>query len=207
MSEPTDIRVELATMLAQVDQAIAITAEEMGATQAYLGQLYDKANEAHDEQSLVLIDDAWKHIQAVAEQNAALTFQVIASGNMTQTALQEAKTEREARVDLEDAIERNDEDHPRLRDFAETLREAAREDFEEYMADDIWPEAMSEAYEEIRDEVNNRIENLTGCGWKAASAFLSILMGRRAQFTPLQSEMFTELLMTFVAQIEAENHE
>lgn len=202
MSELQDIRVELATMLAKVDDATVITTEEMGQVQDHLGQLWEQTENvagAHE-----LISQTWEHVQAIAEQNAALTFQVVASGNISQAALAETKIEREARQDLEDAIDAEDEDHPRLRDFAESIRDAAREDFEEYMADDIWPEAMAEAFEEIRDEVNNKIENLTGCGWKAASAFLSIIMGRRAQFTPLQAEMFTELLMTFVSQIEAE---
>lgn len=196
MSEPTDIRVELTNLLSQVDQSTAITTEEMGAVQAYLGQLYDKANESHDEQSLVLIGEAWTHIQTVAEQNSALTFQVIASTNMTQTALQEAKTEREARVDLETALEESDESDPRLQEFAETIRQDEREYVEENIAEWAYSDAMEVAFDETHSEFSSMIQTITGCDWRAAHGFLDVLYGN-VKATEYQVEMFKELMADF----------
>lgn len=205
MSEqPVDIRVELNNMLSVVDGSITMTREQMEAIGDNLQPLWGKAHDAGDEESVAMITDIWNRANALVEANASLAFQVVATGNIAAAAIQESKAYQERLGELEDAIDAVDEDHPGLRDYAESIRESAREDYQDFMQEDVWPEAMAEAYEEIRDEVNNKIENLAGCGWKAASAFLSIIMGRRAQFTPLQSEMFTELLLTFVAQIESE---
>lgn len=202
MSEPVDVRTELAKLLSDVDQATAITRDEMQAAENYLGQLWDQTQ--GDESAHALITQTWDHVKAIAEQTSALTFQVVAGGNMTHTALQEAKAEREARVNLEFAIETGDESHPKLRDFAEMIREDAKEEYEEWMAEDGWPEAMAEAYEEIRGEMVERIQRLTGCGLGAASRYLSVIMGRRVQFTDYQAEMFAAFIDSFEEIVRAE---
>jgi hypothetical protein len=194
MSEPTDIREELTNLLAQVDTATAITTEEMGAVQNYLGQLYEQ--HAGDEKSLTLISDAWTHIQTVAQINSELTSQVIISTTMTQTALQEAKTEREARVDLEVAIEEGDESDPRLQEFAETIRADEREYVEENLADWAYDDAMELAYESSLEEFSEMIQAITGCDWKAAHGFLDVLYGH-TKATDYQVEMFKELIADF----------
>jgi hypothetical protein len=202
MSEPIDIRVELTNLLAQVDTATAITTEEMGAVQSYLGQLYEQ--HTGDEKSLTLISDAWTHIQAVAQVNSELTFQVIASTNMTQAALEEAKTEREARVDLEVALEEGDEDDPRLQSFAENVRQDEREYVEENLMEYAYSDAMEQAYDDSLEQFSDRIQTVTGCDWRAAHAFLDVLYAN-TEPSAYQLQMFKELMADFDREVRVKD--
>lgn len=204
MSDPTDIRVELTNLLSQVDSATAITTEEMGKVQSFLGQLYDKANNDHDEQALVLVSEAWAHIQNVAQVNSELTSQVLISTEMTQTALQEAKTEREARVDLETAVQEGDEEHPKLAEFAENIRMDEREDAQENMMEWAYSDAMEQAYDDSMETFSDRIETVTGCDWRAAHAFIDVLYNM-ADPTPYQLQMFKELMADFDREVRAKD--
>lgn len=200
MSEPTDIRVELTNLLSQVDQATAITTEEMGAVQAYLGQLYDKATQNNDEQSLVLVSEAWTHIQAVAQVNSELTSQVLISTNMAQTAIQEAKTEREARVDLEMAIDEGEEDHPRLQEFAMDIRMDEREYVEENLAEWAYSDAIEQAYDDSHDSFSEIIQKLTDCDFRAVNAFLDVIYGNTKPSAD-QLVMFKKLIADFDREV------
>ena len=201
---PADIRVELAKLLTDVDQASAITADEVHQTQVYLESLWQKTE--GDEEAHALITQTWEHVTLVAEQNAALTFQVIASGTIAQTALAEEKIAREELSSIQDAISDMDEDLPALSGFVETIREWAQEDFDDWMADEGWPEAMAEAFEEIRGEVVDKVHRLScGGSLSASNKFVAILMGRRATFTPRQEELFANFMETFeeIVRVEA----
>lgn len=204
MSEPTDIRVSLANLLSQVDSATAITTAEMGAVQSYLGQLYEQASQNNDEQSMVLVNDAWAHIQNIAQVNSELTSQVLISTEMTQVALQEAKTEREARVDLETAVQEGDENHPKLAEFAENIRMDEREDAQDNMMEWAYSDAMEQAYDDSMETFSTRIEDITGCDWRAAHAFLNVLYSM-ADLTPYQLEMFKELIADFDREVRAKD--
>lgn len=200
--QPTDIRIELATLLSQVDQSNAITADKMQQLQAGLEGLWAKTD--GDDEAHAIILQTWDQATQLAEQNTALTFQVIASGNIAQAALAEAKVDREKLEGIEEALAAGDEDHPALSDFAFSIREYAAEEFDEWMNDEGWPEAMAEAYEEIRGEVVEKVHRLSGGGLSASNKFVAVLMGRRAQFTAEQTAMFAAFMETFEEMVQAE---
>lgn len=195
-----DIGSALADLLSKVEEPKALTAESMQQIYAYLNDLSIETE--GNEQAQIQITQTWEQVKLIAEQNDALAFQVAAAGSVAHAALEEKRAAVDELEGLQNALDEHDEDHPRLNEFADWIREAAQDDFQEYVMDDVWQESMAEAYEEIRDEVQNKIENLTDCGWKEASLFLSVIMGRRASLTPLQAEMFTELMRTFIEQVE-----
>lgn len=197
MSEqPTDIRVELATLLSNVDQAAAITADEMNQVSTFLGGLWTKTE--GDEDAHALITQAWEHVSLVAEQNAALSFQAIAGGNIAQTALAEEKIAREELGNIQDALEKNDETHPALERFADALREDVEEELDERIMEEIWPEAMESAFEDHRENLQHALATLTGFDYHAVAEATSILEGFSEPTTSQR-----ELLRAFVAECDA----
>lgn len=194
MSELQDVRVELVNVLAQVDEASGITAQEKQQVEAYLGQLWQKTEGVQGAHAL--IDDAWTHIQAIAEQNDALTFQVVATSNIAKSALAETNLEREARQELEDAIDSNNEEHPRLHDFSQTIRADAEEEYQEGLEEWVLPEVRQQKTEEINQLLFNTLTYLTGCPDFAIAGFMRLLKGRQ-QPTEYQLEMLKELVASF----------
>lgn len=201
-NELVDIRKALTDWQTHVDTATSITKTERAAMNPHLGVLWDAAAGNPDIQAEII--KVAKKADALVEQNTALAFQVAAIGSIAHNAVEQAEAEAEARNQLEDAIDAGDEQHPHLRDFAATIREDAAEEYREWMEDEAWPEAMAEAYEEIRGEMVERVRRLTGCGLSAAHKFLAVTMGRRVHFTPLQAEMFAAFLMTFEVSVDGQ---
>lgn len=189
--QPTDIRVELTKLLSDVDQSNAITADKMHQLQTGLDALWQKTEGDTEAQDLLLA--TWENATQLAEQNAALSFQVIASGNIAQSALAEEKIAREELGNLQDAIANIDEEHPVISDLIETIREDEREYAEENLAEWAYSDAMEVAYDDTHDQFSERIKTLTGCDWQAAARFLDVLF-ENSKFTPEEAESFKSFI-------------
>lgn len=198
---PIDLRAELTNMLSVVDGNVSITREQMEVIGDHLQMLWGRAHDAHDEASLAVIADLWDRAQLLVEQNASLAFQVTGMGSIAVSALEGERATREALDEIEDALESADEDHPKLMEFAQTIRYDASEQFDEQLNEEIIPEIMEVAYEEQNGYLGNVIIELTGCSQLAADVFIEMLDN---SFIPndAQVEMLKALLDTF--EVEAQ---
>lgn len=194
--QPTDIRVELAKLLTDVDQSNAITTDQMHQLQVGLEGLWAKTE--GDEESHALLVQTWDRAVLLAEQNASLSFQVLASGNIAQAALAESKVAREELENIQDAIYNADVDHPMLMDLALTIRDDIEEELDERVMEEIWPEAMESAFEDHHENLQSALTNLTGCDWRAAAEAAAILEGFSE---PTTSQL--ELLRAFVMECDS----
>lgn len=201
---PVDLRVELTALLSVVDDNVSITREQMEAIGDHLQTLWGKAHDAKDEGALDLITNVWDRAQLLVEQNASLAFQVSGMGSIAVSALEGERATREALDNLEYAIDTNDDSHPKLQDFVETIREEAMEDFDERVSDSLWPEAMEAAYEEIRESLVDRVQKVSFTDWRSASRFVSAIM-EYGDMSAEQQELLTELVSTFAEAKVAQN--
>jgi hypothetical protein len=182
LDRPIDLRLELTNMLSVVDGNVAITREQMEAIGDHLQTLWGKAHDAHDEGALDIITNVWDRAQLLVEQNASLAFQVSGMGSIAVSALEGERATREALDskdaelgDLTDAIESVDESHPMLKDFADSIRVEAEEEFQEELTNEIVPEIMETAYEEQNYFLLSNIVELTGCCETAAEVLIEVL--------------------------------
>jgi hypothetical protein len=199
---PVDIRVELTALLSVVDDNVSITREQMEAIGDHLQTLWGKAHDAHDDAALDIITSVWDRAQLLVEQNASLAFQVSGMGSIAVSALEGERATREALDNLEDAIDSNDDSHPKLQDFAETIREEAMEYLDERVSEELWPEAYEAAGEDISENYLDMITTITGCDWKAATHFKEMLDGWHKP-TPEQVDLFKALMASFEESVRA----
>lgn len=199
----SELTTKVTPLLKEVEQAIAISSDDMLALGETLKGLWDDAVARNDERAMALIEETWNKAQALQQDAATVYTTTVAIATVaTEAVLQREAVQQELDM-LNDAIESGDDSHPRLQDFAETIRQDAREEYEEWMQDEGWPEAMAEAFEEIRVEMVSRIRDLADCDYETANRFARIMMGRRAKFTVYQEQVFKNLLANMNEQFEA----
>ena len=201
--QPIDIRVELKDLLATVDGNVQITRDQMDAINDHLGVLWGKAHDAGDKQAMTLVQNTWDRVLSLVEQNSSLAFQVTGMGSIATAALEGERATRAALDELEDAIESGDEDHPKLADFAQTVRYDAQEDAEDYFNDYTIPELYEHAYEEQNDYLSGFIQTLTNCSRRAADLFICVLDNTESP-TEEELDLLKQLLTLFEAKAEKE---
>jgi hypothetical protein len=208
--QPVDARVELANMLSIVNNSIDITREQHEAIGKYLEGFWLNAQAANDQQLMTEISDTWNRINTIAEENAALAFQVTALGNMTVSALEGERATRQALDskqseldDIHNALEAGDEEHPRLRDFASDIRDDAAMD----LAVD-WEAALESNYDQFRHDLIKRIQSLTWyrCDVYVATQFVDVLLQGVGTPSDLQREMLSELVGSFAREVVQYGH-
>lgn len=119
-----------------------------------LGQLYNVAAAAGDENSMAIIDDTFDKIETMIQQGAAVMEIAIAA----KASLQEAIEQRDgALTELNELAEAMDNpfytDNERVKDMVEFVEEYASENMEEYMSDVVYDELYY-----------STVERLTGIG-------------------------------------------
>lgn len=194
MSELHDLRKEVFALATQVEQAVHITIEQQQAIYGHLDQLYQKT--VGDEDAIAIINQTWTRVLTLADQTQLLANQNAGSLKVASEAVQERDAVRDEWNNLQDAIDSNNEEHPRLHDFSQTIRADAEEEYEEGLEEWVLPEVRQQKTDEINQLLFNTLTYLTGCPDFAIAGFIRLLKGRQ-QPTEYQLEMLKELFASF----------
>jgi hypothetical protein len=194
MSEPVDIKTSLLTMLSDVENATSLTTDDVTAIDSYVDALKQMSDNHPD--VVALGEQIKSRAASLVEMNAALTFQVVAIGSIATTALEQSEGEKRARIHLEDALAKNNTDHPLVADHAEIVQEEMEENFKR-----DWEKALEENYDILRAGLVDRIMRLTWFRLDTfvTTQFVDALLASGLAFAPseYQREMLAELVASF----------
>lgn len=156
--------------LANVVPEVAIALQQTGEA---LGQLYDQAQAVGNTGAMALISASWQRTEMIANQTVQLDALKQAAAAAIATIEDERRTVAERLEELETAIETEDDSHPELREFADSMRQQGAEDAQE-MAEEY---ALEYAFETSYDNISSNLMEITGCSWQQISRFIGILNG------------------------------
>lgn len=196
---PETAEVALSTWREQVSglsNVVPETAEGLNQIHDALGHLWTQAAGAGDAGAQAMIDHIWN----TAERDASKVVQLDAAIKAALTVAKKLDDERLAVIQeqaaLQDAIESLDEDHPLLRDFADTIREESSDDFQLWFEEEGWPEAMAEAFEHFQGAFMERIRALTGADENTARRFMRMFFANR-DLPDYQADLLRTLVYSF----------
>lgn len=198
--QSTDIRTSLVKMLSEVEQATALTTDDLNAINEHLNTLYAMSGE--NEEVGAFCTQIAQSAQSLVEVSNANLFKAVSLGSIATAALEEAEGEKQARIELEDAIDTGNEEHPRLKDFAEEIRAEVAGDFEV-----DWEQALESNYDQVRNDIIRRIQSLTyfRVDPYVATQFVDVVLLGVGAPNELQREMLAELVASF-ADVQRVRH-
>lgn len=156
--------------LANVVPEVAIALEQTGQA---LGQLYDQAQSAGNTGAMALISASWERAQMIANQTVQLDALKQSAAAAIQTLEEDRQLVIERLDELETALATEDDSHPQLREFADSMRTQGAED-----AQDMAEEYAFEYVADVQhDNWCESIAEITGCNWQQINRFIGILQG------------------------------
>lgn len=165
--------------LANVVPEVALALQQ---TSEALNELWNQAQESGNTGALALISAAWQRTEMIANQTVQLDALKQSAAVAIATIEDERKRVTEQLEELEAAIETEDDTHPELREFAESMRQQGAEDAQE-MAEEY---ALEYAFDVTYDNLVENLKMQTGCDWKQINRFIGMLQGDY-ELTELQS--------------------
>lgn len=174
----SDLTQKVTSLLAKVDEAVNMSGEQMQVLGSQLGEAWDIAKDEGNERLMSVLTLAWEQAQALHQQTVHGQAQSVGLATVATETILERDAVIEEMSDMEDAMANGDEDHPRLADYAASIREDAQADFEESMEEWMWPEAMEQAYESVHEDLEENISGLVEEeNWRTVHAFVRALFG------------------------------
>jgi len=134
-----------------------------------LGNLYAQAERVKNRDAMDKLSTAWANIEAMANR----TVQLDAARQAAEPVINMLAKVADLYENLQEAIWDEDETHPELKDFAESVRH----DTEANMLQEAEAVAYEIAADSVYDELMAKIMVLTGCDWEQVNRFVGVLMG------------------------------
>lgn len=132
-----------------------------------LGQLWQVAEAAQDTTSLQAISATWALAQEQAATTRAVAEAAISAADLAHTLMQARDRVANEYAELAKAVQRGDRHHHLVDDLVGSVEEESREQ--------LWADAMENAYDEIHGEVAEQIAEATKTTLRHASQFYSAI--------------------------------
>lgn len=168
-------------------------------TEAFLGALYQEAQQAGDQTAMNNIMITWDRDQKISDDFIKMLALQKSLRKMAQQLIQGSMIAHDTLEALEEAIADADEAHPALNDFAYEIRKAERIR--------IFPMALEKATMAVMQEFYDKIHFITGTQnteFKAIHRLMDLLTQQKTKPSDLQRALIVELLNTCAEDIAKE---
>lgn len=184
----------LSTILAQLNTALTLTAEDLTVMQEQFGVLWQDAEARADETAKAAIVTAWDRAQSLSNATAEAARVATTAGTLAAEAVQQRDAIFGQLQELETAVSDADISNSLVADLVDYVEDRTAE-----MIDDQY---MAEAYDKAVETIVDNLATATGCRWNDCARLISAVNGLYGGLNDDETSLLRPLITELSARIE-----